>query len=126
MKDKINITNIINYTVGNIRYKLYYSALKFIIRKHIREQIDFRIKFMKKECYENGECVLCGCATTALQMCNDSCEGTCYPPMMNKDEWRMFHQYAGTIRDEKSMINWRYYNGKLTATPIKPVYAPTL
>lgn len=38
-------------------------------------------------CYERGECIECGCQTTALQMANKTCEGNCYPPMMSKKVW---------------------------------------
>lgn len=91
MKSKLNLKNIIAYVQGWIRFYLYYHPrLKFLIRKHIREQIDFRIKYMDKECYENGSCKLCGCATTALQMANKSCDKPCYPPILNKKDWYNF------------------------------------
>lgn len=90
MKAKVNLNNITAYILGNVRYKLYYSRYKFLIRKHILEQIDFRIKWMKPECYNQGECVICGCATTALQMANKACDAPCYPEMMNKTHWEKF------------------------------------
>ena len=80
------------YLQGNYRYKLYYSKLRFLLRKHIREQIKFRIRIMDKECYDNGECKMCGCKTTALQMANKACDKPCYPPMMNSKEWEGFTQ----------------------------------
>lgn len=78
------------YVQGNVRYELYYSRFKFLIPKHILEQIDFRIEVMYPECLLSGFCIKCGCKTTALQMCNKSCEGDCYPEMMNKKEWKEF------------------------------------
>lgn len=87
MKAKVDFSNIVAYLQGWLRYKLYYSRFKFLIRKHIIEQIDFRIKYMDKECYENGSCKLCGCATTALQMANKQCEKPCYPPILNRFNW---------------------------------------
>lgn len=100
MKAKVNLPNIIAYLVGNVRYRLYYSSFKYLIRKHVREQIDYRIKFMKKECYVNGTCIICGCATTALQMSNKACDSPCYPPMLNSWEWGRFkagcyYEYKG-------------------------------
>ena len=86
----LTITNIKSYIVGMFRYKLYYSKYKKFIRKHILEQIDFRIDYMKIDCYNNGSCVKCGCLTTALQMANKSCEGECYPEMMDKKSWVSF------------------------------------
>lgn len=45
---------------------------------------------MNQECYAKGFCIKCGCHTTALQMCNKSCEGNCYPKMMSKKLWNSF------------------------------------
>jgi hypothetical protein len=101
-KPKVNLTNVIAYIQGYIRYHLYYSKFKFLIRKHILEQIDFRIKYMDKECYENGSCKLCGCATTALQMANKSCDKPCYPKMMNKILWE------GFILGVMNIGGWKY------------------
>lgn len=91
MKADINLPNILAYITGNYRYKLYYSKyFQFLIRKHIKEQIDFRIKFMDKDCYEKGSCVICGCETTALQMADKPCDKPCYPPIFTKHNWEMF------------------------------------
>jgi len=85
---KINLENIIAYIQGNIRYQLYYSNWDFLIKDHIKEQIDWRINNkMDKECYSNGSCKMCGCETTHLQMANKSCDKPCYPVMMNKEDW---------------------------------------
>lgn len=84
------LKDIWHYLVGNYRYQLYYSKLKFLIRSHIRQQIAYRIKVMRPECYQNGECVMCGCSTTALQMCNKPCEGDCYPPMKTRKQWNEY------------------------------------
>jgi|SRR6187402_8374 len=87
MKSKINLKNILYYLQGNIRYELYDSRFSYLIKKHIREQIDCRINSMNSKCYTDGQCELCGCKTTALQMCNKSCEKPCYPPILNKEQW---------------------------------------
>lgn len=80
--------DIWHYLVGHYRYTLYYSKFKFLIRKHIREQIEFRINNMNRKCFNRGECIKCGCLTTALQMCNKSCDGKCYPVMYSKKVWK--------------------------------------
>lgn len=104
---KINFTNIMAYIQGNIRYKLYYSRFRFLIRLHIREQIDLRIRFMDKECYENGSCKFCGCSTTALQMADKQCDKPCYPPIMNGKDWNMF--IKGFIYYQDQLSNhWLY------------------
>ena len=78
------------YVQGNYRYKLYYSKYKWLLRRHIREQIKFRIQRMKPECYEQGSCIICGCETTKLQMANKVCDGACYPPMLKAGSWEHF------------------------------------
>ena len=80
------------YVQGNFRYKLYYSKYKWLLRKHIREQIEFRIQRMKPECYANGSCVVCGCETTMLQMADKSCDSACYPPMLKAGTWKHFKE----------------------------------
>lgn len=90
-----------HYIVGNYRYKLYYSkdskgvvrgygSKHPLMRKHIWEQIKYRIRHMDEECYSSGQCKHCGCATTNLQMSNKRCEGICYPTMMGKTDWNRF------------------------------------
>lgn len=96
-KEELNFSNVIHYIVGNLRYKLYYSWMHFLIRKHIFEQITFRIQVMDKECYNNGQCKLCGCETTALQMANKPCNKPCYPKMMNKKEWVEYKKLNSVI-----------------------------
>lgn len=90
LKGEVPLVDVYYYIQGSTRYKLYYSKASFLIREHIKEQIAFRILVMNRECLNNGECVICGCQTTALQMCNKSCDGDCYPPMMSKLKWLYF------------------------------------
>jgi len=86
------LKDIYSYIQGNIRYKLYYSInWKWLIRKHIREQIDYRIRRMNQECYSKGQCIICGCQTTHLQMANKPCDGYEYPPIVSKYKW---HEYS--------------------------------
>ena len=84
---KLRIREVKAYITGTIRYKLWYSQLKFLIPLHIQEQIRARIGSMKEECFNQGQCVMCGCKTTALQMANKSCDGKCYPEMLDKEQW---------------------------------------
>jgi len=110
---KNNIKKIINreeppmsiwyYLQGNYRYWLYYSKFKSIlIRKHILEQIDFRIKIMNKQCYQNGSCIKCGCMTLQLQMCNKPCKGLEYPPIVDRITWDSFMK-------DHTIIKWKEY-----------------
>ena len=104
-----NRKNIIPFFQGWYRYKIYYSSgpLRFLMRSHIRSQIDVRIESMDRECYNSGACKKCGCATTALQMANKSCEGFCYPPMLNKSNWEYVRKSGRIIKDNKSGIYWK-------------------
>ena len=104
--------DIWHYFVGNYRHFLYYSLNKKLIRKHIREQIEFRIFNMNPICYFRGECVECGCGTTELQMCNKSCEAHCYPTMMSKKEWKT---YPKELKEMKVKLknNFRICGNKL-------------
>ena len=107
-----NRKNIIPFFQGWYRYKIYYSSgpLRFLMRSHIRSQIDVRIESMDRECYNSGACKKCGCATTALQMANKSCEGFCYPSMMNKSQWEYAVKNTRIIKDSKSGVYWKLTN----------------
>lgn len=95
-------TDVWHYILGNYRYYFYYggklsekygwvaSLRKRVVRKHIKEQIAWRIEWMDEKCYEDGSCKICGCATTALQMADKPCDKPCYPPMMNREKWKRF------------------------------------
>jgi len=109
--------DIWHYLLGNYRYSLYYSSYKILLRQHIVEQIEFRVKNMDRECYDEGECKLCGCKTIALQMCNKACDKPCYPSMMNKKEWEMFKRgsifvdkdYRWMIDAKNNLIKFKIY-----------------
>ena len=95
-KTKISIRNIYYYIQGNVRYFCYYNKyFTFLIPKHILEQVRFRINNMDNQCYIQGSCKMCGCSTTALQMCNKACDKPCYPKMMNRSEWKKYKTYNG-------------------------------
>ena len=88
-KAKITLPNIKAFIEGTLRYRFYYSKwFGFLIQKHIREQIDCRIKSMREICYKQGYCEECGCKTTHLQMANKSCAGYCYPSLYSKKGWQ--------------------------------------
>ena len=85
---EVNFENIYAYVQGYLRYWFFYSRFDFLIPSYIREQIRFRIASMRRTCYENGQCEVCGCRTTHLQMADKACAGDCYPPMIDKKTWR--------------------------------------
>lgn len=88
-KNQINLRNIIAYIQGYFRYHIYYkyTFLKWLMPEHIWLQIRYRITVMDKECYDNGECKICGCRTTALQFANKECDKPCYPPLMSQSNF---------------------------------------
>lgn len=99
LQGNYKVIDIWYYIQGNVRYKIINSSFRKLIRKHVLEQIELRISNMNRECYNNGECVMCGCATTALQMCDKSCKGLCYPRMMSRKEWLAFKD-GDILKDE--------------------------
>lgn len=104
MKAKINIKNIYSYLIGNYRYQLYYSKnFSWLMRSFIKRQIALRINSMDEECFNNGQCKMCGCKTTALQMSNKECDKPCYPKILSKKEWGKFVVYS--ILGFKTTIN---------------------
>src|SRR6478609_10766631 len=99
---KINLTNIRKFIQGWYRFIVYKLSekkylskvseeLPFIANDKV-EQFKYRLTVMNKECLKSGSCIICGCYTPQLQMTDASCEGNCYPPMMNKQEWEKYKE----------------------------------
>lgn len=110
-----NVNNIYHYLLGNYRLKLFYSEYgRYLIRKHILEQIEFRMKVMDRECWNKGECKMCGCETPALQMANKPCDKPCYPEMLSKTAWKSIGKLLIDIhhKDER-LYNQIIRDGKL-------------
>jgi len=111
---KAKLSDVWHFCVGNYRYKLFYSTKKWkrnLLREHIKEQIEYRIIWMDKQCYDQGSCKICGCETTALQMANKACDKPCYPPMLSKKEWDNFIARRSGIFEG---ILWRVGTDKIT------------
>lgn len=89
-KAKKSPQNIWAYLQGNIRYELYYSKFRKLLRPHIIEQYEYRLRVMDEDCYNEGSCKLCGCQTTQLQMADKPCKKPCYPAMMNASKWKRY------------------------------------
>lgn len=102
LKGQVKSKDVWHYFLGNFRYHFYYGGglskkyplvawlRKRVLKKHIKEQIAWRISVMNQECYALGYCIKCGCDTPHLQMANKACDGNCYPPMLNKGDWEIF------------------------------------
>jgi len=94
MESEHPLKDLKSFFQGNLRYQLYYSQDKFphsLMRPHIRKQIQLRIHNMNPQCFKEGQCIHCGCETTALQMATRPCEGLEYPPLIpSKQSWVNF------------------------------------
>lgn len=75
------------------------------MREWIREQISVRIESMDQVCFNNAQCKMCGCTTTALQMADKACDGYCYPEMLNKYDWKRLKKQR-VFFDHKSNSFW--------------------
>lgn len=90
--NQITLSNIFYYLQGYLRYYIWYRHKRFLflIPRYVRKQIAFRLLVMDQSCYKQGECKMCGCHTTALQMASKACDKPCYPPMVSAKKWYTF------------------------------------
>lgn len=107
---KYSFYDVSNYLLAKYRLKCYYNhLLAWLIRPHIKEQINFRVEvMMDKECYYRGQCKLCGCATPDLQFANKTCEGNCYPPLVGRLTWQQFAFKGSIVSNDVVWSNTRY------------------
>lgn len=99
LKGEVSLKDVFYYLQGTLRYKVFYNkSWSFLMRFHIRDQIEFRIFNMNKDCYNQGSCVICGCETTALQMANKCCDGYEYPPIVSRSKWKKFIKHHEPIK----------------------------
>ena len=96
LKSKHKLLDVWSYFLGNLRFKY-----PWIMRKHIKQQIHFRITSIKKECIGNGACIECGCNIPELVYANKHCEGFCYPTMLNKIQWGVLTESGAIYKDKK-------------------------
>ena len=101
---KITLKNAFYFNQGYIRMFLY-NFLPFLMRKHIKEQYEYR-RDKTKLCTENGSCLACGCKTPELYFANKGCSSeelslklrekivgrkdVCYTKMLSKKEWKNY------------------------------------
>lgn len=108
IKGERSFTDVWYFIQGHIREMLYFSKYDFLIRKHIREQIDVRINTIREvgergitSCLKNEQCDICGCYTYALIMSNKSCEGNCYPgKFFSKNDWEHLKEMEELFNDK--------------------------
>lgn len=77
-------------TLGNIK-----AVIQAFFRKrntlpdHVKEQIINRIELSNTRCKDTNVCI-CGCDWSDLIYADKSCEGNCYPEMMDKKSWNIY------------------------------------
>lgn len=105
-KDEISPALAIDFLLGTYRYEVYYMN-PWWLRDFIVDQFEARVASMNPKCYSDGQCVMCGCQTTALQMAKKSCNAPCYPPLVGRKEWESFKENGG---GEIDGVKWKYFS----------------
>lgn len=65
----------------------------FFNNPHIREQALWRLSQVQEkspECLKEDTCKKCGCAPSEMVYSDYSCEGNCYPDLMDAESWDKF------------------------------------
>ncbi len=88
-RSKHKIKDVCSYFIGNLRFKW-----KWIMRKHIREQINLRHESIRMACKQQGTCVECGCSIPELLYANKRCDGKCYPKLFGKSVWKSVGEFS--------------------------------
>lgn len=98
---------VVDFLQGTGRMKLY-TFNPMLIRKHIREQYEWRSR-VAAPCTINGSCLVCNCTCPDLFFANKACSlskikdtavrellagrsEACYPRLMSARVWREFKQ----------------------------------
>jgi hypothetical protein len=103
---KINLPNIARFIQGWLRYIVFYlsgksrafrkvSSTFHLLSPEKQEQFKYRLQVMNPQCLSGGACVICGCETPQLQMIDDTCDGGCYPKMMDAQAWTKYKKDNG-------------------------------
>lgn len=67
----------------------------FDLPDHLYEQIIWRrTRVIERSpvCWEENQCVVCGCEVIGKTMEDRGCDGGCYPEMMPKDKWKAYKE----------------------------------
>lgn len=91
------------YIQGTVRMNLYNGKFKWLLRKHILQQFEWRRdETPAKKCNAAHSCLCCGCLTPDLffadkpcstgkdKWCQDQELVQCYPAMMSRSEWNKY------------------------------------
>ena len=105
-KYDITLGNIKAYVQGNLRYYAEKYGPAFAkLDEHLREQIAFRELVANPECKEKEECK-CHCPIPELFYADKTCEDSCYPVMMTRDEWTKFKNSGVDIKSVAYPFDW--------------------
>lgn len=90
-------SDVYYYFQGNTLYWLYVKC-NWLLPKYIKEQYHYRLNIMNSKCLLSGQCVICTCNTPMLQLAFKSCDGNCYPRIMNPYKWYRYKQANPSIK----------------------------
>jgi len=99
-----SLKEVYYYLQGSYRLWALHNK-PYLIRKHIKEQIEWRQEIMKEECLKSGACVKCTCTTPDLQGANKPCDNYCCMRMKSRDEWKRFKKAISITDIKNSKIN---------------------
>lgn len=95
MRHKINWYNIYQYVIGQTRYYLHKIHPR-LIRKHIREQVEYRMSACSPVCKYEARC--CGCKAPNVFYSPKGCRFNSYPALMSKPHWEDYMlKYQGRM-----------------------------
>jgi len=103
-KTPMTFKDVIEYFIGNWRMYLHYNYPSLLSKKTL-EIFNLRLQWMHKKCLEDNACVICKCDTPALQYCNKTCEGKCYPPMFTDKEYKNFKSIGFFINEQGALFH---------------------
>lgn len=77
--------------LGNIWAVLqsFYRRNQSNVPVHLSEQVEYRRTVSNKECVTSNVCK-CGCEWNDLIWSDKTCEGNCYPEMMDAKAWKTY------------------------------------
>jgi hypothetical protein len=86
LSDYFKLSNIRNFIEGSWnKFKSHSNFLK--LEEHLREQALYRA-VLCKECYKEGQCVVCGCRTPDMFYApKKECPSKEWGEMLSKEEW---------------------------------------
>lgn len=93
---------------GNINYWLYYSKrFGWLLSKHIREQIEYRMGGLDMACIEHDACLMdnCGCQLSKVIMSNkNTCTSCKFYKFKNSRDWELYKNQNSLIVNSRICV----------------------